>query len=252
MHGRRAFAAAAAAGLLVSLFAPWYRETVVAPGLHGLRTLTLTQSGWQAFSATELVILAVAVLTLLAAITMPAGVPEDGAPDRLRLFGVVVAVLGAIAFVVVLARLTTAPGTTKHTLAETMVAIRWGIFLALVCCAALTAAGLRLIRASQRTATPVKRSGRAARASRRERAPRSAREPRPGPTARQDRAARPDRARPEAAHSNGMVPSPAAPEPRSERTRPTRRTDRPLWVCPTERAHGPRRTSPSYPDAGRM
>ena len=38
MHGRRALAAVAAAGLLVSLFAPWYRDSVVAHGLHGLRT----------------------------------------------------------------------------------------------------------------------------------------------------------------------------------------------------------------------
>ena len=155
MHGRhvrRAFAAAAAAGLLVSLFAPWYRETVVAPGVTGLRTLTFTRSGWQAFSATELLVLVVAVLTLLVVIAMPSADPEAGAPDRRRLAGVFVTVLGAIALVVVLARLTTAPGTTKHALSETMVAIRWGIFLALACCAALTAAGLRLIRARQPTA----------------------------------------------------------------------------------------------------
>src|ERR1700721_2316971 len=110
MHGRRALAAAGAAGLLVSLFAPWYRETVVAPGVHGLRTLTLTRSGWQAFSATALLIAIVAGLTLLAVLGISSRVPEDDPPDRLRLSGVVVALLGAIAFVVVLARLTTAPG----------------------------------------------------------------------------------------------------------------------------------------------
>jgi hypothetical protein len=229
MRGRRAFAAAAAAGLLVSLFAPWYRWTVVARGLHGLRTLTLTRSGWQAFSAPELVVLIVAVLTLLIAVATPSKVAQDGGPARLRLSGVVVAVLGAIAFVVVLARLTTAPGTTKHALGETMVAIRWGIFLALACGAALTASGLRLIRASQRTATPVQRPGRAARASRRERVPRSAREPQPGRTSRQDRARRPDRARPPAPATDGAVPSPGAVERGRERTRPTRRSERPLW-----------------------
>jgi hypothetical protein len=229
MHGRRALAAAAAAGLLVSLFAPWYRWTIVAPGVSGLRTLSLTRSGWQAFSATELLILVVAVLALLIVIGMRSDDPQDGAPDRLRLAGAVVAGLGVIAFVVVLARLATAPGTTKHALDETMVAIRWGIFLALVCSAALTAAGLRLIRASQRTATPAERPVRAERANRRERAPRSPREPRPGRTPRQDRAPRPDRTRSAATRTDGPAPSAPTPERRPERTRPARRSDRPLW-----------------------
>lgn len=229
MHGRRLFAAAAAAGLFVSLFAPWYRETIVARGVTGLRTLTLTRSGWQAFSPTELLILVVAVLTLLVVIGMPSDGPEDGARDRRRLAGVVVAVLGAIALLVVLARLTTAPGTTKHALAETMVAIRWGIFLALACSAALTAAGLRLIRVAQRTATPAERPGRAARASRHDRSPRSPREPRPARIPRAERAPRSERARPTAPRTDDMRPSPTAPEPRPERTRPARRVDRPFW-----------------------
>jgi MFS family permease len=229
MHGRRAFAAAAAAGLLLSLFAPWYRETVVAPGLHGLRTLTLTRSGWQAFSATELVILVVAVLTLIVAIAMPWGVPGEGGRDRRRVAGAIVAVLGAIAFVVVLARLTTAPGTTKHAIAETMVAIRWGIFLALVCSAALTAAGLRLITAARPVANPAEGTDPAARASRRQHAPRSPREPRPGRTPRQDRAPRGDRARSAATRTDGPAPAAPAPERRPERARPARRSDRPLW-----------------------
>jgi MFS family permease len=228
MHGRRAFAAAAAAGLLVSLFAPWYRETVVARGLHGLRTLTLTRSGWQAFSATELLVLIVAVLALVVAIAMPTRASEDGAPDRVRLSGVVIAALGAIAFAFVLVRLATAPGTTKHALDATMVAIRWGIFLALACCAALTAAGLRLIHASQPTAAPVERTGRTARVSRRERVPRPPGEPRAGRRPRQQRAPRPDQARPAAARPDDDVPSTAA-EHRPERKRPTRRTDRPFW-----------------------
>ncbi len=85
MHGRRVLAAAAAAGLLISLFAPWYRETVVAPGVTGLRTLTLTRSGWQAFSGTELLILIVALLTVLIVIGMRADDPTDEMPDHLRL-----------------------------------------------------------------------------------------------------------------------------------------------------------------------
>ena len=229
MHGRRAFAAAAAAGLLVSLFAPWYRWTVVAPGIHGLRTLTLTRSGWQAFSATELVVLVVAVLALIVAIAMPAGDQQAAGSNRRRALGLIVALLGAVAFVVVLVRLTTAPGTTRHALAETMVAIRFGIFLALACSAALTAAGLRLIRAPQPAAVPAERPGATARASRRQRVPRSTRELRPGRQLRQDRAPGPDRTRPAATQTEDMAPSPTTPERRPERTRPSRRTDRPFW-----------------------
>jgi MFS family permease len=218
MHGRRVFAAAAAAGLLVSLFAPWYRETVVARGVTGLRTLTLTRSGWQAFSATELLILVVAVLSLLIVIGMGRDDPDnrdDRAPDRLRLSGVVVAALGTIAFVVVLVRLTTAPGTTQHALDETMVAIRWGIFLGLVCSAALTAAGLRLIRARQPTA------GRAPA----ERSPQAERPPRAERLARAERRARTKR--PPRADDGG--PAAAPPSRRPDGVRPTRRSDRPRW-----------------------
>jgi MFS family permease len=255
MHGRRALAAAAAAGLLVSLFAPWYRETVVASGVNGLRTLTLTRSGWQAFSATELLILVVAVLTLLVLIVMPSEVQQSGTPDRPRRSGAIVAALGAIAFVVVLARLTMAPGTTKHALDETMVAIRWGIFLALACSAALTAAGLRLIRAPQHAAraprperTPraarlprAERPPRAERTSRQERVPRPKRGPRTDRAPRQDRPSRPDRAPrqnrpprpdrtvPSATRTDGSDPSATAPSRRPDRTRPPRRADRPFW-----------------------
>jgi len=248
MHGRRALAAAGAAGLLVSLFAPWYRETVVAPGVHGLRTLTLTRSGWQAFSATELLIVIVAALTLLVLVGMRSD-DQQPSSDRLRLSGAVIAALGLIAFVVVLARLTMAPGTTKHALDETMVAIRWGIFLALGCSAALTAAGLRLIRAPQHTAraprperTPrgarpsrAARPPRAERTARQERVPRTKRVPRTDRAPRQDRAPRPDRtprpgrALPSATRADGGEPSATAPSRRPDRTRPTRRTDRPLW-----------------------
>jgi hypothetical protein len=261
MHGRGALDAAAAAGLLVSLFAPWYRETVVAPGVHGLRTLTLTRSGWQAFSATEVLILVVAALTLLVLIGMPSEDQQPGTTDRPRLAGAVVAGLGAIALVVVLARLTMAPGTTKHALDETMVAIRWGIFLALACSAALTAAGLRLIRAPQHTARAPRpeRTPRAARPPRAERTSRAERMPRAERTARQERlprpkrvprtdrapgpdrkpgperapgparAPRPDRALPSAARTDGSDPPATTPSRRPDRTRPPRRADRPFW-----------------------
>ena len=191
-------------------------------GRHGLRTLTLTRSGWQAFSATELLILVVAVLTLLVVIGMPLRRSARPArPTGRDCRACVVAALGAIAFVVVLARLTTAPGTTKHALDETMVAIRWGIFLALACSAALTAAGLRLIRAPQHAAdapdpSAPRRAARPprapARAPSRPRAPDRPRVPRRRAPAARPRA-RPGRARPSATRTDGSDPSATAPEP---------------------------------------
>ena len=233
MHGRRALAAAAAAGLLVSLFAPWYRETVVAPGVHGLRTLTLTRSGWQAFSATEMVVLVAAVLSLLAVIGMSWIDREDGVLGRRRPSGIIVAVLGTVAVVIVLARLTTAPGTTRHALAETMVAVRWGVFLALACSAALAAAGLRLIRAPQPAPQPTERRGRAERLGRTMRSSRAERRPENASRAerRIERASRRERL-PRSSHEPGSGRPPRQDRaPRTDRARPT--ADRPLWDEPT-------------------
>jgi hypothetical protein len=230
MHGRRALAAAAAVVLLISLFAPWYRESIVARGVTGLRTMTFTRSGWSAFSSTEVLVLIVAVvaLVIVAAAPVAAG---DARSGRLRMSGAIIAALGAIAFVVVLVRLTTAPGTTGHALADTMVAVRWGIFLALGSSAVLAVAGLRLIGApGPDVAAPVRRGRRprpdpAARSGRADRvaAPaRSDRTPRPG------RPPRADRVRPSGGRTEGRVPSPA-PARRSERPRPARHADRPRW-----------------------
>jgi hypothetical protein len=223
MHGRRALAAAAAAGLLVSLFAPWYRESIAARGLAGLETMTLTRSGWDAFSFTEGLVLVVAVvaLALVAAVPGAAGHEDRG---RLRLSGAIVAALGAFAFVVVLVRLSSAPGTTRDALVDTIVSLRWGIFLALGSSALLAISGLRLIRAPRSgeerapdpaprgdpAAWPTRRPARSGRpATRADRAPRNARSNRP------PRAERPDR-------------SPRVERPsRTERARPARGAERP-------------------------
>jgi len=215
-HGRRTLAAAAAAGLLVSLFAPWYRETVVTRGLTGLRMLTLTRSGWQAFSFTELVIAAAAVLALLVMIGMRRDAAQVGTPGGVRLSGIVVAALGAVAFVVVLTRLATASGTSRHALDDLVVATRWGIFLALACSAALVVTGLRLIRVPK-TATerPHRRPARQRR---------SASVGGESPS-RQRGSDRPRRGRSTAPRPDGRVPSRAPAARRSEQTRPPRRAD---------------------------
>ncbi len=59
----RRLAAYACGGLFVTLFLPWYQETVVAVGRSASASLT----GWQAFSFVEgaVLLVAVAVLVLL-------------------------------------------------------------------------------------------------------------------------------------------------------------------------------------------
>lgn len=214
MHGRRALAAAAAAGLLISLFAPWYRDSVVARGLTGLETMTLTRTGWDAFSFTEGLVLIVAVISLVVVAAVPISAADEG-DSRRRLAGALVAALGTFAFVVVLVRLTTAPGTTRHALDATMVSVRWGMFLALGCGALLAVAGMRLIRVQAPDtvgSTRGTRPSRSPRGSRPSRPSRPDRPPRPGRT---DRAARP--ARPDRVPRHGRAP-------RSERV-----ADRALW-----------------------
>jgi hypothetical protein len=222
MHGRRALAAVAAAGLLVSLFAPWYRDSVVAHGLHGLRTLTVTRSGWDAFSFTEAVVLVAAIVALVIVAAVPVTAPRDG-QGRLRPSGALVAALGTIAFVVVLVELSTAPGTTHHALSTTTVAIRWGIFLALACSSLLAVTGLRLLRAPAADAVASRPRGRDADADWSQRTDHASRS---GAAAR--RTQRPPRQRPaEKTRSSDRTISPGPR--RTERPRPARTPDRPRW-----------------------
>jgi hypothetical protein len=214
MHGRRALVAAAAAGLLMSLFAPWYRDSVVARGLTGLKTMTLTRSGWDAFSFTEGLVLVVAVVALVLMAAIPLSAADEGGSRR-RWLGALVASLGALAFVVVLIQLATAPGTTRHALDATVVSVRWGLFLALGCGALLAVAGVRLIHVQAPDAVGSARRTRPSRSPRRSRPSDPDRPPRPG---RVDRAARP--ARPDRVPRHGRTP-------RSDRVAP--RADRTLW-----------------------
>ncbi len=194
--------------MLISLFAPWYRESVVARGVSGLETMTLTRTGWSAFGFTEAVVLIVALVALI--VLAAAGADRAA---RARACATIVTALGAIAFVVVLARLITA-GTTSHgALSATMTSLRWGIFLALGTSALLSVGGLRLL-AGARVPSAPPAAGRvsANAAATRRRAPRSRARPatpRGGPSAMPRRPVRPEPA---------PVPS-SAPQSTSERPR---------------------------------
>ena len=68
LPGERKLAALAAGGLFLTLFLPWYQETVIAPGrATNLQSASATLTGWGAFSFVEAAVLLVAggVLVLL-------------------------------------------------------------------------------------------------------------------------------------------------------------------------------------------
>jgi hypothetical protein len=136
----RRLAGFAAAGLFVTLFLPWYQETVIARGVTNLRSLSDSLTGWGAFSFVEAAVLLVAagVLILLfvraegRAFHVPGG---DG--------GVVMAA-GAWTCVLILWRMFDKEGTTGHGLYTTTSGIEWGIFVALAVAGVLTYAGSRI------------------------------------------------------------------------------------------------------------
>ncbi len=128
-------AATAALGLVVSLFLPWYQETVITKVV-----LSASLTGWSAFSFVEaaVLLLAGAVLGLLfvraegSAFHVPGG---DG--------GVITAA-GLWACVLIVWRMFDKQGQTSHGLYPTTTGIEWGIFVALGVAALLAYAGSRI------------------------------------------------------------------------------------------------------------
>lgn len=141
LPSERRLAAIAAILLFVSLFFPWYQETVIARGsATNLRSASASMTGWGAFSFVEAAILLVAgaVLTLLyqraegRAFHIPGG---DG--------GVIMAA-GLWACVLVIWRIFDKQGTSSHGQFATTSGIEWGIFVALAVAGLLAYAGSRI------------------------------------------------------------------------------------------------------------
>jgi hypothetical protein len=138
-HERR-LAALAAIGLFLTLFLPWYQETVIASGVTSLRSVSASLTGWGSFSFVEAAVLlvAAAVLTLLfiraegGAFHVPGG---DG--------GVITAA-GLWTCLLIIWRMFDKEGTTGHGQYATTAGIEWGIFVALGVAALLTYAGSRI------------------------------------------------------------------------------------------------------------
>jgi hypothetical protein len=146
----RRIAAAAAVGLFVTLFLPWYQETLVVASAHSPQTATATLTGWGAFSFVEAAVLlvAAAVVTLLfqraegRAFHVPGG---DGG---------VIAAAGFWTCVLVVWRIFDKQGTSTHGSAVSASGIEWGIFIALAVAATMTWSGLQ-IRAAHQPEPPL-------------------------------------------------------------------------------------------------
>jgi hypothetical protein len=150
-HERR-LAAYASLGLFVTLFLPWYQETVIVPGAGGKGPAAASTSvtGWAAFSFVEAAVLlvAVGVLTLLfhraegRAFHLPGG------------DGWVITAAGAWACLLVVWRIFDKQSTSIHGAGASISGIEWGIFVALVVAGFLVYGGSR-IRAAHRPEPPL-------------------------------------------------------------------------------------------------
>ncbi len=151
----RRLAAFAAIGLFLTLFLPWYQETVLVNG----RVTSGSFTGWGAFSFVEAGVLIVGVLTLLfqraegRAFHLPGG---DGS---------VIMGAGAWAGVLVTWRIFDKESVNTRGALATVAGVDWGIFAALAIAALLVYAGSR-IRAAHRPEPPLPGERRPARAAR--------------------------------------------------------------------------------------
>jgi hypothetical protein len=138
-------AAVAAGALFMTLFLPWYQETVIASGTKALQSASATLTGWGAFSWVEAAVLLVAIGVLVLvfqraegrAFHLPGG---DG--------GVITAA-GVWTGVLVVWRMFDKQGTTSHGQYATAYGVEWGIFVALGVAVFLAYSGSR-IRAARR------------------------------------------------------------------------------------------------------
>ena len=224
MPPERRLAVGAALGLFITLFLPWYQETVVAAGKSASASLT----GWAAFSFVEAAVLLVAagVMTLLfqraegRAFHLPGG---DGG---------VITGAGVWTCILVIWRILDKENVSVSGPGATASGVEWGIFAALAVAALLVYAGQR-IRSAHTPEPPLPADDvelwmpdgepERPRSSRRARPPRDARRPRPArepDTTRESRESRGERdsRRPRRTDATGARQPPASPHPRAPRS----------------------------------
>ncbi len=136
----RRLAALASAGLFLTLFLPWYQETVFANGVTSLRSASSSLTGWGAFSFVEAAVLLVAAAVLILLFVRAEGqafhVPGGD--------GGVVTAAGFWTCVLIVWRIFDKEGTSRHDQIAYASGIEWGIFVALGVAAVLTYAGSQI------------------------------------------------------------------------------------------------------------
>lgn len=142
----RRLAAVAAIALFLTLFLPWYQETVIASSTTPkLRSASASLTGWGAFSFVEAAVLLVAVGVLVLLFVRAEGkafhVPGGD--------GGVITAAGFWTAVLIVWRMFDKEGTTGHGQYATTAGIEWGIFVALGVAGLLAYAGTRIRRAHE-------------------------------------------------------------------------------------------------------
>jgi hypothetical protein len=146
----------ASLGLFLTLFLPWYQETVIATTVKAknLQSASESLTGWAAFSFVEAAVLVVAVSVLVLLFYRAEG----------RAFhlpggdGWVITAAGAWTCFLIVWRMFDKQGTTSHGQYASTAGIEWGIFVALFVAALLTYAGTR-IRAAHQPEPPLPTEG---------------------------------------------------------------------------------------------
>ena len=153
----RRLAAYAASALFLTLFLPWYQQSVIAPGAkaRNLQAATQTLTGWGTFSLAEILILiiAIGVLFLLFLRAEGRGFHLPGGD------GATITAAGGLASLLIIWRMVDRQGTTSHGQYASTTGIEWGIIVALLVGVWLTYTGTKVRRAP---ASASSRSRRAA------------------------------------------------------------------------------------------
>ncbi len=142
----RRLAAIAALGLFVTLFLPWYQETVIATGRAAtLEEKSVALTGWGAFSFVEAAVLLVAagVVTLLYKRAQGRAFHVPGGD------GTIITAAGAWTSVLIVWRIFDKQGTHVTGPGATTAGVEWGIFVALGVAGLLVYAGSRIRAANQ-------------------------------------------------------------------------------------------------------
>jgi hypothetical protein len=139
-HERRQ-AAVAAFALFLTLFLPWYQDTVIAKGGPSvLESKSVTLTGWGAFSFVEVAVMLIAlgVLALLFWLGEGRAAPLAGR-DGAAIIGA-----GSLASLLIVWGIVDQQGTSGHGQYVTASGIEWGIFIALAVAVLLGYFGSRI------------------------------------------------------------------------------------------------------------